>query len=117
LTTIESTIPTNATLKRADQGGGTFAVKETRMSNDTADLQEIVFDVLRTDLKLGMIELGPETPLVGDELGLDSLDLLMVVTGTEKRLGIKIPNEKLGKDTMGTIGNFVRFVDSLRIDA
>jgi acyl carrier protein len=117
LTTIESTIPTNATLKRADQGGGTFAVKETRMSNDTADLQEIVFDVLRTDLKLGMIELGPETPLVGDELGLDSLDLLMVVTGTEKRLGIKIPNEKLGKDTMGTIGNFVRFVDSLRTDA
>ncbi|MDG2022194.1 MAG: acyl carrier protein [Phycisphaerales bacterium] len=87
------------------------------MSHDTADLQEIVFDVLRTDLKLGMVELGPETPLVGDELGLDSLDLLMVVTGTEKRLGIKIPNEKLGKDTMGTIGDFVRFVDSLRAEA
>ena len=39
------------------------------MSNDTADLQEIVCEVLRTDLKLGMVELGPETPLVGYELG------------------------------------------------
>lgn len=87
------------------------------MSNDTTDLHETIYDVLRTDLKLGMVELGPETPLVGDELGLDSLDLLMVVTGTEKRLGIKIPNEQLGRDTMGTIGAFVRFVDSLRADA
>ena len=86
------------------------------MSNETTDLQEIVCEVLRTDRKLGMVELGPETPLVGDELGLDSLDLLMVVTGTEKRLGIKIPNEKLGKDTMSTIGDFVRFVESLRND-
>jgi len=90
---------------------------EIGMSNETADLQEIVCEVLRTDLKLGMVELGPETPLVGDELGLGSLDLLMVVTGTEKRLGIKIPNEKLGKDTMSTIGDFVRFVESLRNDA
>ncbi|MAH66828.1 MAG: acyl carrier protein [Phycisphaerae bacterium] len=87
------------------------------MSNETTDLRETIYDVLRTDLKLGMVDLGPETPLVGDELGLDSLDLLMVVTGTEKRLGIKIPNEKLGRDTMGTIGDFVRFVDSLRTDA
>jgi acyl carrier protein len=104
-------------LIEADRVDGALAAKETGMSHDTADLQEIVFDVLRTDLKLGMVELGPETPLVGDELGLDSLDLLMVVTGTEKRLGIKIPNEKLGKDTMGTIGDFVRFVDSLRAEA
>ena len=87
------------------------------MSNETTDLHETIYDVLRTDLKLGMVDLGPETPLVGDELGLDSLDLLMVVTGTEKRLGIKIPNDKLGRDTMGTIGAFVQFVDSLRTEA
>ena len=46
------------------------------MSNETTDLHETIYDVLRTDLKLGMVDLGPETPLVGDELGLDSLDLL-----------------------------------------
>ncbi|MCP4835999.1 MAG: hypothetical protein GY895_14690 [Phycisphaera sp.] len=84
------------------------------MPETPADLQDIVFDVLRTDLKLGAIDLSRDTAMVGDELGLDSLDLLMVVTGTEKRLGIKIPNDRLGPDTMRTIGAFVDFVDELR---
>ena len=84
------------------------------MTDRSSELFDVVCDVLRTDLKLGAVELSPETPLVGDELGLDSLDLLMVVTGTEKRLGIKIPNDKLGRDTMGTVGTFVTFVDGLR---
>ena len=59
------------------------------MTEASSELFDVICDVLRTDLKLGSVELTMETPLVGDELGLDSLDLLMVVTGTEKRLGIK----------------------------
>lgn len=84
------------------------------MTEASTELFDVICDVLRTDLKLGSVELTMETPLVGDELGLDSLDLLMVVTGTEKRLGIKIPNEKLGRDTMGTVGAFVEFVAGIR---
>ena len=84
------------------------------MTEASAELFDVICDVLRTDLKLGSVELTMETSLVGDELGLDSLDLLMVVTGTEKRLGIKIPNEKLGRDTMGTVGAFVEFVAGIR---
>lgn len=84
------------------------------MSDPDPQLLETVYDVLRVDLKLGDVHLSAETPLVGEDLGLDSLDLLMVVTGTEKRLGIKIPNERLGRDTMGTIGAFVLFVDDIR---
>ena len=84
------------------------------MTDSDTELFDIVCDVLRTDLKLGAVELEPDTPLVGDELGLDSLDLLMVVTGTEKRLGIKIPNDQLGPDTMRTVGVLVEFVDRIR---
>lgn len=84
------------------------------MTDSQNELLETVCDVLRTDLKLGGITLTRETPLVGDELGLDSLDLLMVVTGTEKRIGIKIPNDRLGRDTMATVGAFVDFVEELR---
>ena len=84
------------------------------MTDSQNELLETVCDVLRTDLKLGSIELTRDTPLVGDELGLDSLDLLMVVTGTEKRIGIKIPNDRLGRDTMSTVGAFVDFVEELR---
>ena len=84
------------------------------MTQPDPELLDTIYDVLRVDLKLGDLSLSAETPLVGDELGLDSLDLLMVVTGTEKRLGIKIPNERLGQDTMGTIGAFAIFVDEIR---
>lgn len=69
---------------------------------------------MRTDLKLGDVPLDRDTPLVGGELGLDSLDLLMLVTGVEKTMGMKIPNEKLGQDTMETIGRFVDFVELQR---
>ena len=40
---------------------------------------------------------------------LDSLDLLMLVTGIEKRYGHKIPQKKLNRDTMGTVGGFADF--------
>ena len=84
------------------------------MTDSQNELFETVCDVLRADLKLGAVDLSLDTPLVGDELGLDSLDLLMVVTGTEKRIGIKIPNDRLGQDTMATVGAFVDFVEELR---
>ena len=86
------------------------------MSDDAAnqDVMSIVIEVMRTDLKLGDVPLDRDTPLVGGELGLDSLDLLMLVTGVEKTMGMKIPNEKLGQDTMETIGRFVDFVELQR---
>ena len=83
----------------------------TDESTANTDVLSVVLDVISTDLKLGDVAIDRDTPLVGGELGLDSLDLLMMVTGTEKRLGIKIPNEKLGRDTMETVGRFVEFVE------
>lgn len=61
------------------------------------------------DLKFAGIELPDELELVGGGLALDSLDLLMLVTGIEKRFGHKIPQKKLGPDSMGSIGRFVDF--------
>jgi acyl carrier protein len=84
------------------------------VSFDDSSILDVVVDVLRTDLKLGDVSVDRETVLAGGDLGLDSLDLLMIVTGTEKRLGIKIPNDKLGKGTMETIGRFVDFVETQR---
>ncbi len=73
---------------------------------DTVDV------VLREDLKLGDAEFQRDTPLFDGNLGLDSLDALMLVSGVEKRLGMKLPNKKLGRDSMETIDHFVTFVSS-----
>ena len=81
---------------------------------ENQDVMSIVIEVMRIDLKLGDATLDRDTSLVGGELGLDSLDLLMLVTGVEKKMGMKIPNDKLGQDTMETIGRFVDFIETQR---
>jgi acyl carrier protein len=70
---------------------------------------EAVREIIRVDLKFEGLELPDDLQLVGGGLALDSLDLLMIVTGVEKRFGHKISQKKLGRDTMGTIGAFVDF--------
>ena len=81
------------------------------MSEPSAEqIYEAVELALRDDLKLGEVPIARDTPLFDGSLGLDSLDALMLVSGVEKRLGLKLPNKKLGKDTMETIDRFVGFV-------
>ena len=66
----------------------------------TEQIYETVDVVLREDLKLGDAPIERDSPLFDGALGLDSLDALMLVSGVEKRLGIKLPNKKLGKSSM-----------------
>jgi len=70
---------------------------------------EAVRGIIRTDLKFDGMELPDNLALVGDGLGLDSLDLLMIVTGIEKRFQHKIPQRKLNRDTRSTVGRFIDF--------
>jgi acyl carrier protein len=68
-----------------------------------------VREIIQTDLKFAGIDLPDSLELIGGGLALDSLDLLMLVTGIEKRFGHKIPQKKLGKDTMSSVGVFIDF--------
>ena len=85
--------------------------------NEDRDVLEVVIEVMQTDLKLGDMPLSRDTQLVGGDLGLDSLHLLMLVTGVEKKLQVKIPNDQLGQETMETIGLFVDFIEQQRSTA
>lgn len=75
-----------------------------------ADVFSAVERVLRQDLKFGQAAISEGTRLVDGDLHLDSLDLLMVVTGTEKALGMKLPTKKIDASVMQTVGAFVDFV-------
>jgi len=77
-----------------------------------ADVVTAVERVLRHDLKFGQAVISEETQLVQGDLHLDSLDLLMVVTGTEKALGVKLPTKRIDASVMHTVGSFVDFVAS-----
>jgi len=68
--------------------------------------------LLRRELKLGDdAEVRDDTPLLGGEFDLDSLDVLLVVTSVEKEFGIKIPNEAVSQDAFVDVATLARFVE------
>jgi len=72
----------------------------------------VVQKIVQVDLKFSGIEVVDELQLVGGGLELDSLDLLMLVTGIDKEFTYKISPKKLNRDSMSTVGKFVDFVFS-----
>ena len=75
------------------------------------EVSDRIKTVLRRDLKLGAdAVVSDDTPLIGGDFDLDSLDVLMVVTSVEKEFGIKIPNESIGRDAFQTVESLARFV-------
>ncbi len=79
------------------------------MTMQREQVASAVREILQVDLKFAGMDLPDDLPLIGGGLALDSLDLLMLVTGIEKRFGHKIPPKKLGKDTMSSVGVFIDF--------
>ncbi len=78
----------------------------------TPETNERIKALLRRDLKLGEdAEVRDDTPLLGGEFDLDSLDVLLLVTSIEKEFGIKIPNEAVGQDAFTNVTTLARFVE------
>lgn len=70
--------------------------------------------ILRQDLKLGQANLADDTPLVGGEMDLDSLDILLLVGSLEKQFAIKIPGEAVGRWVFQDISTLARYVQDNR---
>lgn len=80
------------------------------MATERPEILEAIREIIRVDLKFSGMEISEDLELVGGGLTLDSLDLLMLVTGIEKRFHHKIPHKRLNRDSMGTVGRFADFV-------
>ncbi len=71
-------------------------------------------EILRTSLKYDAdTPLADDSPLIGGEFDLDSLDILLVVTTIEKEFGIRIRDDKMDRKAFTTIRTLADFVDSL----
>ena len=78
----------------------------------TTDTAVRIKALLRRELRLGDdADVRDDTPLLGGDFDLDSLDVLLLVTSVEKEFGIKIPNEAVGPEASATVTTLVRFVD------
>jgi acyl carrier protein len=59
-------------------------------------------------------EIDSSEPLFGDGLGLDSIDALEIIVLLEKEYGIKIENQRDGKDIMASIDSLAEFIEKNR---
>jgi acyl carrier protein len=77
------------------------------------DLKRRLKNLLVERLKLDRTpdSIGDTEPLFGpDGLGLDSIDALELVLGIEQELGVKIENEEVGTEALGSIDRLTEFV-------
>ena len=83
-----------------------------RMSDDQ-DLRTRLKNLIISRLKLeGMKpeEIGDDTPLFGEGLGLDSIDALELVLAIEQSFGVRIEDEEVGRRALGSVASLADFL-------
>jgi len=55
-------------------------------------------------------DLPPDTPLLRDGVGLDSLGATLLLTAVRDRLGVDVADEDLNLDSLASIGTLAAFV-------
>ena len=86
--------------------GDTFAAGERSMLK--AELKQAIVRGLR--LPLAPEEIGDATPLFGEGLGLDSIDVLELVLELERSFGVQIRDEQTGSEVLRSIETIADFV-------
>jgi len=70
--------------------------------------KQIIEELKLEDIKPGDIE--DDAPLIGDGLGLDSIDALELVVLLEKYHGVKIMDEEVGKKVLASVNTMAEFI-------
>jgi len=55
-------------------------------------------------------DIDPVAPLFGGGLGLDSIDALELVVALEKKYGIRIPDEDVGKEAFASVDALAGYI-------
>ncbi len=75
----------------------------------TDELKKKVLDLLNIrDIRPDQID--NDAPLVGNELGMDSIDILELVTVIEKDYGVKIDNKELGEKVFASFNALAHYL-------
>jgi acyl carrier protein len=77
------------------------------------DLKRLIVERLRLE-GVTPAQIGDDTPLFGDGLGLDSVDALELVVGLEQEYGIVVKSHEIDKTIFTSVQTLARFVESAR---
>lgn len=82
------------------------------MSDPTPELKQEIKQALVRSLRLPIApeEIGDETPLFGEGLGLDSIDVLELVLELERTFGVSITDEQTGNKVLRSVDSIADFI-------
>jgi acyl carrier protein len=85
---------------------------------ESADLNTQIKQAIVRSLRLPIAweEIGDDTPLFDEGLGLDSIDVLELVLEMERQFGVSITDEQTGMKVMRSVNTLAEFVRSERRD-
>jgi len=87
------------------------------MANPLPDpeLVQEIREIVRRDLKLAADEPIPQDmPFFGGNVDLDSLDMLLLLTSIERKYGIKMPSEAVGKEAFQNLASLAGYIQRTR---
>ena len=76
------------------------------------EIKQAIIRSLR--LPLTVDDIGDTTPLFGEGLGLDSIDVLELVIEIERTFGARIEDEKIGMDVLRSVDTIAAFITKHR---
>jgi acyl carrier protein len=84
--------------------------------SEAADLNTQIKQAIVRSLRLPIAwdEIGDDTPLFEEGLGLDSIDVLELVLEVERQFGVSITDEQTGMKVMRSVNTLADFVRSQR---
>lgn len=77
-----------------------------------ANLKEEIKQAIVRSLRLPIApeDIGDATPLFGEGLGLDSIDVLELVLEIERTFGVAITDEETGKKVLRSVDTIAQFI-------
>jgi len=76
------------------------------------EIKQAIIRSLRLPMTVG--DIGDSTPLFGEGLGLDSIDVLELVIEIERTFGAKIEDEQMGMEVLRSVDTIAAFITKSR---
>lgn len=79
------------------------------MENLKQEIKDLIVNGLNLH-DIGLNEIGDDTQLFGEGLGLDSLDAMELLVLLKKKYGVEVKNSEEGQQVIATINSLADFV-------
>ncbi len=104
---MEEVRPEKASIGKSSNGKASIGSSPIEKLID--ELKKKVLDILNIQ-DVSLSDIDSNAPMVGNELGIDSIDILELVTVIEQDYGVRIDNKELGRKVFASFTSLAQYI-------